>query len=405
MAEETLHYRRLSDALQRRILADRQANWVNPWRCDDAAALRRDMSKDRGTLWRPAFVRDTEKILHLPYYNRYADKTQVFSFYHNDDLTRRGLHVQLVSRIARNIGTMLGLNLDLIEAIALGHDIGHTPFGHAGERFLDEIYHRHTGRHFQHNLQSVYVLDRLFCRNLSLQTLDGILCHNGELAQREYRPGKCCTFAAFDEAVERCAQGGGAAGAALAPSTLEGCVVRVCDMIAYLGKDRQDARLARIVPEDYAYRPTKIGTVNATIINNLSVDIVENSYGKDCLLLSEEAFEGLRTAKEENYRVIYQDERVERDYQTQIRPMFEELYERLLADLRSGDTASFIYRHHLAFLEQNRRFYAGPPACEEDPNQVVCDYIASMTDDYFLALYRQLFPDSPRQITFHSYFE
>lgn len=81
----------------------------------------------------PAFVRDVEKIMHSPYYNRYADKTQVFSFYKNDDISHRALHVQLVSRIARNIGRMLGLDLDLIEAVALGHDIGHTPFGHAGE--------------------------------------------------------------------------------------------------------------------------------------------------------------------------------------------------------------------------------------------------------------------------------
>lgn len=146
------------------------------------------MEQDKANLWRPAFVRDIEKILHLPYYNRYVDKTQVFSFYHNDDITRRALHVQLVSRIARNIGSVLGLNLDLIEAIALGHDIGHTPFGHAGERFLDELLKNETGRSFQHNVQSARVLDKLFARNISLQVLDGVLCHNGEFEMQEYRP-------------------------------------------------------------------------------------------------------------------------------------------------------------------------------------------------------------------------
>ena len=93
---------------------------------------RRQVQSDQPTLWRPAFVHDIDKILHCPYYNRYADKTQVFSLTKNDDITRRSLHVQLVSRIARTIGAALNLNLDLIEAIALGHDLGHTPFAHSG---------------------------------------------------------------------------------------------------------------------------------------------------------------------------------------------------------------------------------------------------------------------------------
>ena len=94
--------------------------------------------------------------------------------------------MQLVSRIARDIGRALGLNCDLIEAIGLGHDLGHTPFGHAGERFLNDIYHERTGRYFFHNVQSVRVLDALYGRNVSLQTLDGVLCHNGEYEQRVF---------------------------------------------------------------------------------------------------------------------------------------------------------------------------------------------------------------------------
>ena len=123
-----LKYEKLSEELQKRINEELLGGqgFVDK-------AIRRNPAKDKATLWRPAFVRDVEKIMHSPYYNRYADKTQVFSFYKNDDISHRALHVQLVSRIARNIGKMLGLDLDLIEAIALGHDIGHTPFGHAGE--------------------------------------------------------------------------------------------------------------------------------------------------------------------------------------------------------------------------------------------------------------------------------
>ena len=105
---------------------------------DEQVRRREDNPHDAATLARPAFSRDIDKIMNIPAYNRYAGKTQVFSLVENDDICRRGLHVQLVGRIARNIGRLLGLNCQLIEAIALGHDLGHTPFGHAGERFLNE---------------------------------------------------------------------------------------------------------------------------------------------------------------------------------------------------------------------------------------------------------------------------
>lgn len=202
---------------------------------------RRDNTRDRAKLWRPCYIRDIEKIMHHPFYNRYTDKTQVFSFYKDDDITRRALHVQLVSRIARNIGRLLGLDLDLIEAIALGHDIGHTPFGHAGERLLGDIYYSRTGRFFNHNVHSVRVLDKIFNLNISLDTLDGILCHNGELELKEYRPAALSGFGEFDKKVEGCYIDRENV-KKLIPSTLEGCVVRVSDIIAYIGKDRQDAQ-------------------------------------------------------------------------------------------------------------------------------------------------------------------
>ena len=154
---------------------------------DERVCRRQNLAKDAATVWRPTFVHDIDKIMHCPYYNRYTDKTQVFSLCKNDDITRRSLHVQLVSRIARTIGTVLHLNLDLIEAIALGHDMGHPPFGHTGEAYLDELYHRHTGRHFLHNIHSVRVLDGIFPYNISLQTLNGIASHNGEIECEEYQ--------------------------------------------------------------------------------------------------------------------------------------------------------------------------------------------------------------------------
>ena len=228
--------------------------------------IRRRPDHDVANVWRPAYVRDTEKILHSPYYNRYCDKTQVFSLYKNDDITRRSLHVQLVSRIARNIGRILGLNLDLIEAISLGHDIGHTPFGHAGEKYLNEIYHSQTGRYFCHNLHSVRVLDKIFDYNISLQTLDGILCHNGEVECEEYHPSPLGTFEDFDKKVEKCYTEKDYS-ATLVPATLEGCVVRICDIIAYVGKDRQDAVKAKILPDDALFDGG----------SHRSVDILEGS--------------------------------------------------------------------------------------------------------------------------------
>ena len=241
----------LSDALVQRMIDDRRRGWTNPCKTQDADAIRRvDRVQDHGSLWRPAFVRDTEKILHLPAYNRYAGKTQVFSFRSNDDLSRRGLHVQLVARIARDIGYALGLNCDLIEAIGLGHDLGHTPFGHAGERFLNDVYRDRTGKWFFHNVHSVRVMDRLYGRNLTLQTLDGALCHNGEYEQRVFELSGLSSFDELDQAVENCCELGGAAIGHLRPMTLEGCVVRISDIIAYVGRDRQDAIEAGLLDED-----------------------------------------------------------------------------------------------------------------------------------------------------------
>ena len=403
--EKTLKYNSLSEEVQDRILEDRKSGRRNYFRFYDIDAKRRNINHDNASVLRPAFVRDIEKILHLPVYNRYADKTQVFSLYNNDDITRRALHVQLVSRIARNIGSILDLNLDLIEAIALGHDIGHTPFGHAGEKFLSELLYNETKRYFNHNVHSVRVLDKIFSRNITLQTLDGILCHNGEFELKEYRPCYDKSFKTFDEEVENCYTDGSSAIEKLIPSTLEACVVRVCDMIAYLGKDRQDARIAKIIDKDCIFSNEMIGTENAAIINNLTVDLIENSYGKDYICLSEKAFNDLAIAKKENNKLIYGNKSVKNTYDEIIAPMFSEVYYKLLKDLKNGDENSVIYKHHIYFVTEGTKYYSGYNYHEEEPNQIVVDYIASMTDDYFIALHKHLFPNSKHQVKYKTYFE
>lgn len=364
-------------------------------------AIRRNMSRDNSSIVRPAFVRDIEKIMNCPYYNRYTDKTQVFSLYKNDDISRRALHVQLVSRIARNIGRLLGLNLDLIEAIALGHDMGHTPFGHAGEAVLSKLYHKHTGRYFNHNVHSVRVLDRIFHYNISLQTLDGILCHNGELELEEYRPSKLSTFEEFDKIFEDCYTKN--CSGILIPSTLEGCIVRISDIIAYLGKDRQDAERAKLLTDNSIFNDNAIGTFNAKIINNLIVNIVENSYGKDYIKMDREYYTALKQGKRENYEYIYKTETVG-SINNVIEPMFEKIYDKCLNDILVKDRTSVIYRHHIDYVKNNNKFYNGPDYENEEPNQIVVDYIASMTDDYMIDLYSHLFPDEPK-VEYVSYFK
>lgn len=394
-----LKYEPLSAEMTARIERDRQQGTVPPFAFNNGEAVRRDPDHDRPSLLRPPFVRDIDKILHCPYYNRYADKTQVFSFYKNDDITRRSLHVQFVSRIARTIGSALGLNLDLIEAIALGHDIGHTPCGHAGESILDELLYAHTGRHFSHNIHSVRVLDRIYPYNITLQTLSGIAAHDGELELAEYRPRPMADFEEFDRTIEACYADREQV-KRLVPSTLEGCVMRVSDIIAYLGKDRQDAARAGIAADEYA--TGKIGRHNAEIIHNLMVNIVENSYGKPYIRIDDEHFAALKQAKADNYALIYKSEQVERDYEA-LRPMMTALYERLLADLVEHRLDSPIYTHHIAYVNA-AHYRRTQPYEQTEPNQIVVDYIASMTDDYFVDLYARLFPDSPLQVEYKGYF-
>ncbi len=397
-------YDNLSEELQERIREDRKKHWVNPFAFRDEDVVRRKMNHDRANLWRPAFVRDSEKIMHIPYYNRYADKTQVFSLYKNDDISHRSQHVQLVSRIARNIGGVLGLNTDLIEAIALGHDIGHTPFGHAGERMLGELYFESTGRYFNHNIHSARVLDTIFPLNLSVQTLDGIICHNGELELKEYRPVKYSDFPSFDKKMSDCYIRRGAV-KELIPATLEGCVVRVSDIIAYLGKDRQDAIKLGLYEETSSGTGQSIGSTNAEIINNMTVNILENSYGRDYLRMDDEYFQAFKGGKKENYERIYGNRKLEEVYHKQIHPMFELVYRRLLGEMKAHDRNSVIYTHHINYIKGLTRYYSDFPYEECKAEDIVVDYMASMTDDYFVDLYHYFFPKGEYKVSYTGYFD
>ena len=184
------------------LLSQREKDHLSPLACASDTAVRRHKEKYKDNEYRQPFSADSDRILNSLAYTRYIDKTQVFSLIKNDHLTHRVIHVQLVSRVARTIGRYLGLNEDLIEAASLGHDIGHAPFGHDGERFLSRLTRHNNAGFFHHNLQSIQFLDRIERNgkgwNLSLQTMDAIICHNGEVHSRQLAPDKTRTFKDLD---------------------------------------------------------------------------------------------------------------------------------------------------------------------------------------------------------------
>ena len=399
-------YEDLPQELEREILHNQQQGWVSPYACKNSDVIRRlDRPSDVPKIYRQPFSKDADKILNSAFYNRYADKTQVFSFYRNDDLSRRALHVQLVSRIARNIGSVLGLNADLIEAIATGHDMGHTPFGHAGEHALHNLYRAQTGKCFRHNLHSARVLDTIIPYNISLQTLDGIVCHNGELPMAEYAPKPLSGFAEFDSRMQACIldEDGDSK---LIPGTLEGCLVRICDMLAYLGKDRQDAVRAHLIDSEDDFAATAVGKTNAEMINNFEVNLIQNSYGQPFLKMDAEHFAALQQLKQENYEKIYFQEQVQKQIRDSIVPMMEQMYGQIYRDAAQHNRNSCLYKHHIRTVLEKQKWYpAAVPYEETDPHDLTVDYIAAMTDDYFVDYYSELFPKSPYRIAYIGYFD
>jgi dGTPase len=161
---------------------------------------------------------------------------------------------------------------------------------------------------------------------------------------------------------------------------------------------------AKLIDSQNTFGDGGIGTINAEIINNLMVNIIENSYGKPYIMLDADHFRGLQEAKRVNYTSIYKSESVAKVLDETVKPMMQKMYTTLLSDLKAGKKDSPIYRHHVEFVSGNH--YAAPsPYIETEPNQIVVDYIASMTDDYCAELYKYLFPNSDVQILYHGYFE
>ncbi len=334
---------------------------------------------------RPSFFRDIDRVLYSSSYTRYIDKTQVFSFINNDHISKRIIHVQFVSKIARTIGRALGLNTDLIEAAALGHDLGHVPFGHTGERILNDISLKNNEGYFNHNIESVRVLMNLenngYGKNITIQVLDAIMCHNGEFVLGKYAPIKKTKEEFLEEyhnsyidkeVIKN-----------LKPMTLEGCVVRISDVIGYIGKDIEDAIILGIIKEEEIPENIKnlLGTNNHDIINTIVMDIINNSTNKPYIEMSPEIFKALIELKDFNYKNIYAKANSKENV-IKMEMMFNTLFEKYLNDLNNNINNSEITEVYLK--DMNEDYIKNTSNVRK-----VIDFIAGMTDDYFVRCYEK----------------
>ena len=333
---------------------------------------------------RLSFARDIDRIIHSSAYTRYIGKTQVYSI-ENDKISRRITHVQFVNRIARTIARALGLNEDLCEAIALGHDLGHIPFGHEGERMLNEISKRETGEIFAHNVQSVRTLMNIEKNgkglNISLQVLDGILCHNGEFLSHIYKPVKKSKEEFLKEYNESYKSEEILKN--LRPMTLEGCVVRLSDIIAYVGRDIEDAEKLKRFSKDKLTKEIVeiVGDTNKDIINNIVLDVINNSMDKPYISMSEKMYNILKKLKKFNYENIYYSANTTDELKL-YKKMFNELFDVYIKALQSNDKNNDIVKE---FLNGMNDEYLKNTTNERK----VIDYIAGMTDRFFYKQYNK----------------
>ncbi len=352
---------------------------LSPYATLSIQAVRRRDEQEVIDGHRENFSVDADRILHSLAYSRYIDKTQVFYLVKNDHITHRVLHVQLVSKIGRTIGRLLRLNEDLIEAVALGHDIGHAPFGHDGEKFLSDLSREYGLGNFLHNVQGVRFLEVLEKKgagwNLSLQVLDGILSHNGEVHNPALYPDSSKDFARLEDEIKKLTEN---PEFPIWPMTIEGCVVRMADTISYIGRDIEDAiRLGLIkrneIPVDCRRR---LGETNGTIVYTLVEDLISESLEKPTISFSTEVAEALKKLKDFNQEFIYAHTKT-KSQTNKVRLMFELLFEKYYRDLKAGNEHSVIFREFLDGVSSQYR-ESNPPA------MIVRDFIAGMTDDYFL---------------------
>ncbi|MCE5319120.1 MAG: HD domain-containing protein [Parachlamydia sp.] len=318
------------------------------------------------------YKRDVDRIIHSKAYARYTDKTQVVYLVENDHITNRSLHVQLVSNFARGIAEILRLNLDLVEAIALGHDVGHPPFGHEGEGYLSALSKEFGQGSFAHPWQSCRLFTDIEPLNLGLAVYDGFLCHDGGLCNPKYVPrfGKT-----WDDHVADKKQKLADPDSNIWPGTLEGCLVKLCDTISYLGRDLEDAISLKMI-ERSQIPQTILGTANREILATVARDIIEHSYERDYIAISDEVFECLLELRRFNFHHIYIHPRLKVESK-KIQRSYRYLFTALLDDYEKQREASYLAQHYLK--NKSEKYIA-----ETNPVQKLIDYISGMTDSFFV---------------------
>ena len=359
---------------------------------------------------RPAFFRDVDRIVHSKAYARYIDKTQVFFGINNANITHRSLHVILVARIARQIGRILKFNTDLIEAIALSHDVGHSPFGHLGEAILNEISLKNHMGVFNHNAQGVRWLSYLEKRfpdkpakglNLTLQVLDGVLCHDGEVNERDFKPislnGKTWEDH-FSEYIESFSTNK----IRRIPMSYEAIAARFADSIAYIGRDIEDAILLKLINRADIPKScrTVLGDTNRKIMKTLIMDLLNTSLHNDKIGYSEPIFEAFKELKKFNYdniysrRDMYKTKSSKISYIENLTQQFELIFERSLEDLEEKNYNAPIFKDHVEYIDDEKyTIYYEPTKKQGNLALIARDYIAGMSDNYFHEVYIQLKKD------------
>lgn len=337
---------------------------------------------------RMPYKRDVDRIVHSKAYARYVDKTQVVYLVDNDHITHRSLHVQLVSNFARGIAEILRLNLDLVEAIALGHDVGHPPFGHEGEGYLSALSTEYDNGPFCHPLQSCRLLSEIEPLNLGEAVYDGFLCHDGGMSTPAFTPAFGKSWKKHKEEKE---EKQAHPEANIMPGTLEGCLVKLCDTMSYLGRDIEDAISIGILDRDNIPK-THLGITNREILSTLAADIIHHSYNKAYIAISEKSYEALQIIRQFNFKHIYTHPKLKVE-SSKIKIGYRILFCWLLEDMKEDLNQSYLWEH---FLHKRSEKYL----LSTTPVQMVVDYIAGMTDNFFVKTLEKIFVPSKIHLEF-----
>lgn len=340
---------------------------------------------------RGEFFRDQTAIIHSMPFRRLKHKTQVFFSPENDHVCTRIEHVLHVATIGATICKGLNkkgweLNSEMAYAIGLGHDLGHSPFGHAGETALNRRLN--ADYQFIHEVHSLRVVDKL-CNegnglNLTYGVRDGIINHNGEKLQQSIKPFTKPN--SLEEIRDR----------KNVATSYEGCVVRFADKVAYLGRDIEDALVANFISIDDIPESirTEVGSNNGEIINNLIVDIIQTSHDSDEIKFSDEMYEKVKILQNFNYKYIYGHPTIVH-YRKMGENILEELFDFLL-ELYGEHGQNFDYyeqsilelvRHFGEYINKYKSVYEAEGMV---PKMIVCDFIAGMTDGYALKAFHQI---------------